>query len=78
MDQFGELFAGVEVSEPLEPEKVVVKKKVRVESQQQLSTVTGTDDDSVNWMIDPETNESIPAPIAEYEPIYYWRVQENG
>lgn len=39
-------------------------------------------DDSVtetsNWMTDPLTGKATPAPIAEYEPIYYWRVQEYG
>lgn len=31
-----------------------------------------------NWMTDPLTGKPTPAPIAEYEPIYYWRVQEHG
>lgn len=31
-----------------------------------------------NWMKDPLTGKATPAPIAEYEPIYYWRVQEYG
>lgn len=35
-------------------------------------------DDFDNWMIDPLTGLRTPAPIAEYEPVYYWRVQEYG
>ena len=31
----------------------------------------GTD----NWMIDPETGKSIPKPIQEFSPVYYWKVQ---
>lgn len=31
-----------------------------------------------NWMTDPLTGQPTPAPIAEFEPIYYWRVQEHG
>lgn len=33
--------------------------------------VNGTD----NWMIDPETGKSIPKPIREFPPVYYWKVQ---
>ena len=33
--------------------------------------VNGTD----NWMIDPETGKSIPKPIQEFPPVYYWKVQ---
>ncbi len=31
-----------------------------------------------NWMIDPITNELVPKPVAEFEPIHYRRVSENG
>ena len=31
-----------------------------------------------NWMTDPLTGQPTPAPIAEYEPIDYWRIQEHG
>lgn len=31
-----------------------------------------------NWVIDEMTGKPTPAPIAEFEPIYYWRVQEHG
>ena len=34
--------------------------------------------DTVNWMTDPLTGKPTPAPIAEYELIDYWRVQEYG
>ena len=34
--------------------------------------------DAVNWMTDPLTGKPTPAPIAEYELIDYWRVQEYG
>ncbi|MBQ9084786.1 MAG: restriction endonuclease subunit M [Clostridia bacterium] len=31
-----------------------------------------------NWMIDPITNELVPKPVEEFEPIHYRRVSENG
>ena len=36
--------------------------------------VSGVD----NWMTDPLTGKPTPAPIAEYDLIDYWRVQEHG
>ena len=32
----------------------------------------------VNWMTDPLTGKPTPAPIREFEPIFYRRVQEHG
>ena len=34
--------------------------------------------ETVNWMTDPLTGKPTPAPIAEYELMDYWRVQEYG
>ena len=31
-----------------------------------------------DWEFDEETNAWIPSPIAEYPPINYWEVQDNG
>ena len=40
-------------------------------------SITNTEDEILaeNWMIDPETGKSIPKPIREYAPVYYWKVK---
>lgn len=45
--------------------------------QQQLTLFAEEVDGSDNWMIDPETGSSIPKPIAEFPPVYYWKVQSG-
>ena len=42
----------------------------------QLSLFAEDANNTANWMIDPETGKSIPKPIAEFPPVYYWKVQE--
>ena len=44
--------------------------------QQQLTLFAGDEDNAENWMIDPDTGKSIPKPIREFAPVYYWKVQE--
>ena len=44
----------------------------------QLSLFADEPDGTENWMIDPITNEQIPRPLREYQPVDYRRVQENG
>lgn len=44
----------------------------------QLSLFDDTPAGTQNWMIDPVTNEQVPRPLREYEPMDYRRVQENG
>lgn len=48
------------------------------DNNMQLSLFGDEVSGAVNWMTDPLTGMSTPAPIAEFEPIYYWRVQEHG
>ena len=43
----------------------------------QLSLFAEDANNTANWMIDPETGKSIPKPIAEFPPVYYWKVQEK-
>jgi len=43
--------------------------------QQQMSLFAEEIDGSDNWMIDPETGHSIPKPIREFSPVYYWKIQ---
>ena len=44
--------------------------------QGQLSLFADEANGADNWMIDPDDpNKSIPKPIREYSPIYYWKVQ---
>ena len=43
----------------------------------QLSLFAEDANSTANWMIDPETGKSIPKPIAEFPPVYYWKVQEK-
>lgn len=44
--------------------------------QQQMSLFSEEVDGSGNWMIDPDDpNRSIPKPIQEFSPVYYWKVQ---
>ena len=43
----------------------------------QLSRFAEDANSTANWMIDPETGKSIPKPIAEFPPVYYWKVQEK-
>ena len=45
--------------------------------QHQLSLFHEEESDPNAWMIDPETNKSVPRPIREYPPVYYWMVQEQ-
>ncbi len=45
--------------------------------QQQMTLFAEEAEGSENWMIDPDDpNRSIPKPIREYLPVYYWKVQE--
>ena len=45
--------------------------------QHQLSLFHEAESDPDVWMIDPnDPNRSIPKPLREYPPVYYWRVQE--
>ena len=44
----------------------------------QLSLFHEEESNPEQWMIDPETNKSIPKPIKEYAPVYYWKVQNHG
>lgn len=43
--------------------------------QSQLSLFAEDANGTDNWMIDPETGKSIPKPIQEFAPVYYWKVQ---
>ena len=43
--------------------------------QHQLSLFHEEESDPDAWMVDPETNKSVPRPIREYPPVYYWMVQ---
>lgn len=43
--------------------------------QHQLSLFHEEESDPDAWMIDPETNKSVPRPIREYPPVYYWMIQ---
>lgn len=45
--------------------------------QAQMSLFSDDIYGSENWMIDPETGNSIPKPIQEYPSVYYWKVQCN-
>lgn len=44
----------------------------------QLSLFAEEATGSENWMVDPLTGQSTPAPIAEYPPTHYTRLQEVG
>ena len=44
--------------------------------QQQMTLFAGDENNAENWMIDPETGKSVPKPIREFAPVYYWKVQE--
>ena len=44
----------------------------------QLSLFAEESNGMDNWMIDPETGKTIPKPIAEFPPVYYWKVQNHG
>ena len=46
--------------------------------QHRPSLFHGEESDPNLWMLDPETGKSIPRPIREFAPVYYWRVQEAG
>ena len=44
----------------------------------QLSLFSDVANNSENWMIDPDNpKRSIPKPIQEFSPVYYWKVQCN-
>ena len=43
----------------------------------QLSLFADDANGADNWMIDTETGKSIPKPIREFRPVYYWKVQED-
>lgn len=43
--------------------------------QHQLSLFHEEESDPDAWMIDPETNKSVPRLIREYPPVYYWMIQ---
>lgn len=44
--------------------------------QQQMNLFAGDEDNTENWMEDPEDPQrSIPKPIQEYPAVYYWKVQ---
>lgn len=45
--------------------------------QAQLSLFAEEANGMANWMIDPETGKSIPKPVREYSPVYFWKVQDN-
>ena len=45
--------------------------------QHQMTLFAGDESNTENWMIDPETGKSIPKPVREYAPVYYWKVQES-
>ena len=40
----------------------------------QMNLFSGDVSNTANWMIDPETGKSIPKPVREYAPVYYWKV----
>ena len=42
--------------------------------QHQLSLFHEVENDPNQWMEDPETHKSIPKPIKEFPPVYYWKV----
>ena len=44
--------------------------------QQQMTLFAGDENNAENWMIDAETGRSVPKPIREFPPVYYWKVQE--
>ena len=44
--------------------------------QAQLSLFAEEANGMANWMIDPETGKSIPKPVREYSPVYYWKIQQ--
>ncbi len=45
---------------------------------QQMNLFAGDTSNSVNWMADPDDrNRSIPRPVREFTPVYYWKVQET-
>ena len=57
---------------------VLMKENMDAKNYQQQMTLFADDvDNSDNWMIDPEDpSRSIPRPIREFAPVYYWNVQD--
>lgn len=43
----------------------------------QYSLFSNDATDYDNWIIDPVTNETVPKPVKEFEPIYYRRIWEH-
>ena len=46
------------------------------DNNMQLSLFADEATGSENWMVDPLTGQSTPAPVAEYPLTYYTRLQE--
>ena len=57
---------------------VLLKENLDENCYSELSLFAEEADGADNWMIDPITNEQIPRPLREYQPVDYRRVQENG
>lgn len=58
---------------------VLLKENIDKENYfEQLSIFSSEAMSTDNWMIDPITHETVPKPVAEYAPINYRRIWENG
>lgn len=49
-----------------------------LDNNMQLTMFGDAATDITNWMTDPLTGEPTPAPVAEFEPIYYREVYKHG